>query len=183
MGHLKRVKFSSRVGLSIVMFTVLSACVPLTFFSFRATELPNPTVTTSPGAPLILTSTPCGYMWAYRPAPTNAANLRATLQAAGFQNSVVDSAAFGETGGPRCNFNLMSYDVNVTISDPTIKDNEELGNAAAKVLALLRGSGKVRLTINGNGVSFSGMFMYSQAQALLDKGLKGRALIEALQNP
>lgn len=177
-----------RVSLKKLLFAIpLVILIVMMFFGagylFKAFDpsvvSPGATSSTVPQVAAV-TQTRCPYIWAYDYSPKHAAQFTSRLQAAGLQNfTVFNVVAYGERS---CDtFSPMSYDIELSVKDPTVIDMEGLGKLAVKVLNLLGGVRQLQLTLEGNGISFGNSFNNDEAQALVAKGLTGAALIDALK--
>jgi len=167
-------------SIGLILLAISAGCV----------TVPTPTLTPSQtltdvalSASIQITTslTPCPFNWAYHVAPEETSSLQDSFEKAGFTNASVSAEAYGETGGPRCDFHVMSYDIFLSINDPTVKDEEALGQITYKALQMLRGTGKLQVAINGDGIGFQGNYFYAQMESLVDKNVTGSSLIEALK--
>jgi hypothetical protein len=142
-------------------------------------DIPTPT----PVVSIQITRTACPWNWAYQPAPEAPAYFHKLFQVEGINATNISAQAFGETGGPDCSFHRMEYDLtSLSISDPTVTDEEGLGKLALKVVTVLNGKvGRVKMMIEGKGVSVQTSFLESQAYALVDQKLDGKAFLDALK--
>jgi hypothetical protein len=140
--RIQSTRFSAIAGAFSLLIALLTGCagaVSTAVPTMTPTATASPTLTASPTVAVTFTPTWCPWSWSYpHSSPRFAAEVRTTLQSAGFKDAIIFATASGETGGPDCSFHEAYLSgLDVTISDPTVTDDEGLGRLAAHVLSVL----------------------------------------------
>lgn len=185
----------------LVVLLVLPGCTTLT----RALQTPTPPA--SPIATLVLntiapsvTNTPpepavCAYVLVSKDAPDAAAMLNQAYRSANFSNIDVRAAAYGENcidtnTNTVVSFSAMQTDVYLAVPVQDIHDEQALGDWIARLVPVIAlvpanqlpgpnpGNILVQFT-NASGMATL-WFPRKTAQDLIQKGVRGSALYEAL---
>jgi len=157
-----------------------------------------PTDTVTPSAAPVTeipaaASQPCYYVWASQGLPEISAELQTALQAI-LPEATARAAAFGEdcvAQDGSSTFGAMETDFYLTIPVADLQDNEALGAAIERVLAVVDGFLRPRVPGPNDGfVEFTFTSASDQrvlrvpiplGKELRGKGLRGAALLEALE--
>lgn len=120
------------------------------------------------------------------------ADIKAGLEADGVKVNELLVEGFGEEcanrSGPGNSFCCMATNVTISLAVDDLKDREALGNLLGKVLKVIFGAegyagGHVNTTFVASGGQEQLTFQGYAGQELLDKGLSGTELLDALANP
>jgi len=172
---------------SILLLLLLSACnlpTPETTAAQPPTDTPEQA----------FNSTECGFVWAHEPLDDLSKEFDAALKAEE-QNASGRVEAYGEncitSQGEVARFLAMETDFYITLEVPNLEDKQTLGKLIEEVLVVLAEfpveqtpgpqPGYVGITFKSPSDELRLWFPQREAEAALEKGLRGIELFEALQ--
>ncbi|HML23211.1 MAG TPA: hypothetical protein PKD09_16270 [Aggregatilinea sp.] len=153
-------------------------------------QRPVATATVTPG--------PCAWQWATQALPDVAAQLDAALIAAGLDGIAVTATAFGENcvdmQSTAVRFAAMETDFDLSLPDVDPADREAAGDRVAAVLDVIVTQfppdttpgpmpGRLMLVLGADEDALRITVAQNDASAALDRGLRGAALLDALESP
>ncbi len=141
-------------------------------------------------------STNCFFNWATRPLPSLSEQFQAAIDLAGLKGVTATAEAFGED----CidyqtlqvvGFSAMETDFRLSVPVKTLGDKNELGTLLEKILKAITGlppgsfsgpqPGYVGVTFRSGDDESRLWFTLTDGNAAMERGLRGAALLEALQ--
>lgn len=138
----------------------------------------------------------CAYMWDIRSLPETSARLKATLEQAGLPQVIMTAEAYGETCVNTMdhtvgNFSILQTDFKMKARVLDLADEEEIGILLAEVTRVINGlpvealpgrqPGIVSVELTSGESSQNMRFELGKAMNALEKGLAGKAFLEALR--
>jgi hypothetical protein len=175
--------------LATVLLISISAC------NLPAARTLTPPVAPSTGTPTATTDvTQCAYMWATQSLPDLSGQVQAAMQANVQPEAEARAEAYGEDcvapDGTRTGFGAMETDYRITLKVTDLNDTAALGSLAEAVLKTLAGfpvgstpgpnPGYVGIRYVAGDHELNLWFLRQEGQALLEQGLKGATLFDAL---
>ncbi|GAB4431799.1 MAG: hypothetical protein Kow002_19960 [Anaerolineales bacterium] len=139
-------------------------------------------------------SEPCYFNWARQPLPRLSNDLERALKDHIQPQASGRAEAYGENciteDGQVLRFLAMETDFHVTLKVKDLEDRATLGKLVEQVMAVLESfpadetpgpqTGYVGITFEAKGNELQLWFMIAEAQSLLENGLRGKALFDAL---
>lgn len=189
-------------GVALVMFIglLLSGC--------SAPQWPFSSPTNTPGLVATLTPLPtetdtpatvnCAYVWSNRSLPEVTSQLNQAFRTSGLAEVEGEATAYGEDcfdseTNQVVQFLAVQTDFFVSVQVDQIEDPQELGEWVEKIMRVLRdfppgqvpglNPGYVGMTFTAGSQTANLWFRRSEADQLLQEGLRGSSLYDALQKP
>jgi hypothetical protein len=186
-----RFRFFQLVTVALVFGLLAAGCLVENTPTAVATAVPA----TQTPSPAVEATEPCGFQWAYEPLPEITQQLQAQLDQASSGGVSVRAEAFGENcvraDGSVDGFLAMQTDFYLTFDVQDLTDDSLLGDRLAAALPVLLefptdqlpgpARGRVSVTFQAGEQRQSLTFTLDRAQTVLDQGLQGAELYQALE--
>lgn len=183
----------------LVALLMTAGCALLPGLQTTVPPLTIPTAT----ATMAITETPtaftgeCAFVWSNRTLPTTSLTINSALQAAGLNEVEAEASAYGENcvdtaTNTVVRFTALQTDVYVQVQVADTSDGQALGEWVERVLRVINELPEG--TLQGNNPGYLGItfisaqnstnlwFPRSKADGLLNEGIRGSALYEALRD-
>ena len=142
------------------------------------------------------TNRPCGFQWATQPLTDLTRDVELALKDAGLSNFNARAEAYGENcideNGEVVYFATMETDFHITLKAKDLNDTDELGQLLDTALSVLDNfppdetpgpqAGYIGITFEAQNDSMRLWFALTKVDSLLQQGLSGEELLNALKN-